>query len=66
MRRSADFFSVVLAALLLTTFVTVLMTALGLYLLGNSHSLKFLYTVETESFENYHYECRLVYFIIAD
>ena len=51
MRRFATFFSIVLAVLSLATIVTFLMVALLLYLDGNSHSLKFLYTVAIEIFE---------------
>ena len=66
MRRLANFFSVVLVVLSITASVTLLMFALFSYLRGNSHSLKSLYTVAIEIFENYDYECRLVCLIIAD
>ena len=66
MRRFADFFSVVLFMLPLTIFFALCMIELEFDAFGNSHSLKLLYTVAIESFENYHYECRLAFFIVAD
>ena len=66
MRRLGNLFLVVLATLFLTTLARHFIPALLSYLSGNSHSLKFIYTVATEIFENYHYECRLACLIVAD
>ena len=66
MRRSANFVPVVVATFLLATLCTLVMAVLFSYLLGNSPSLKFLYTVAVESFENYHYECKLACPMIVD
>ena len=51
MRIFANFVPAVLAVFLLTTFATVFIAALSSHFSGSSHSLKFLYTVATESFE---------------
>ena len=51
MRRFANVIPAALVALSLTTLVKYLMNALSSYVVGNSYSLKFLYTVAVESFE---------------